>query len=90
MFCQYGWKTSKLKSDTIVGKIYPVEKVCLATHKNVFDESSEVPDHLKPLIENTCENLTESERGELKNLIVEFGDNFPKVRLVKHILYYMR
>lgn len=49
--------------------------MCLATHKNVFDESSEVPDHLKPLIENTCENLTESERGELKNLIVEFGDN---------------
>lgn len=52
--------------------------MCLATHKNVFDESSEVPDHLKPLIENASENLTESERGELKNLIVEFGDNFPE------------
>lgn len=64
--------------------------MCLANHKNVFDESSEVPDHLKPLIENASENLTESERGELKNLIVEFGDNFLKVRLVKHILYYMR
>lgn len=75
-FINMGEKPVNLKSDTIVGKIYPVEKVCLATHENMFDESFEVPDHLKPLIENASENLTESERGELKNLIVEFGDIF--------------
>lgn len=75
-FINMGEKPVNLKSDTIVGKIYPVEKVCLATHENMFDENFEVPDHLKPLIENASENLTESERGELKNLIVEFGDIF--------------
>lgn len=42
----------------------------------MFDESFEVLDYLKFLIENVFENLIELEWGELKNLIVEFGDNF--------------
>lgn len=64
--------------------------MCLVIYKNVFDESFEVLDYLKFLIENVFENLIELEWGELKNLIVEFGDNFLKVCLVKYILYYMR
>lgn len=71
-----GEKLVNLKFDIIVGKIYFVEKVCLVIYENMFDESFEVLDYLKFLIENVFENLIELEWGELKNLIVKFGDIF--------------
>ena len=74
-----GSKSVKLRENTL-GTIHPIE-ACSSNESGSLDEKGaqanvELPDHLKPLLENASPNLNEAERQRLASLILEFQDVF--------------
>jgi hypothetical protein len=57
----------------MIGMIYPVDSVCSLTPEREPEiDSSEIPEHLQPLLENVSENLIMHQRSELRTCIEIF------------------
>jgi transposase InsO family protein len=72
-----GEKPVKLDSETVIGMIYPVDSVCTLVPDCEHEKDTiEIPEHLKPLLENVSENLNVHQRSELKTLVGNYRDIF--------------
>ena len=72
-----GEKPVKLDSETVIGMMYPVDSVCTLVPDCEHEKDTiEIPEHLKPLLENVSENLNVHQRSELKTLVGNYRDIF--------------
>ena len=75
-----GSKVVKLKENTTLGLIQPIEalSVCDSDTSKLTTHSTheELPDHLKPLVENASSELNDLEKQKLSSLIFEYQDVF--------------
>ena len=75
-----GSKGVKLKENTTLGLIQPIEalSVCDSDTSKFTTHSTheELPDHLKPLVENASSELNDLEKQKLSSLIFEYQDVF--------------
>ena len=71
----------KLKQNVSLGIIYPVEKISFcndldSSEVKVTQNSAQLPDYLKPLVENSSPDLSSEEKQKLSSLVGEFQDVF--------------
>lgn len=72
-----GKKDLSLEQDSVIGTVSAVVKVVKEDDIQSEDRTdSELPTHLKPLIENSSKELTENQRESLKQLVNNFQDVF--------------
>ena len=74
-------KNIKLKQNVSLGTIHPIDQICKcddldSSKVKVEQNSSELPEHLKPLVENCSSDLSCEEKQKLSSLVAEFQDVF--------------
>ena len=77
----FSHKSVKLKQNASLGSIEPIEEISICndldTEKvKVSTDEIQLPDHLKPLVQNASSELTSVEKQKLSFLVGEFQDVF--------------
>ncbi|KAH3786648.1 hypothetical protein DPMN_164755 [Dreissena polymorpha] len=71
-------ETKTLKSDTILGKLYPVQKIVhdVNIDPKSVEKPGESPEHLRPLLESVSVKITDQEKAHISYLLASFSDTY--------------
>ncbi|KAK3105891.1 hypothetical protein FSP39_008017 [Pinctada imbricata] len=70
-------REAKVSKDTAIGVVSAVQEVCQdRTLQGKTTENKELPEHLKVLTENLSDKLSDTQKQEVANLLINFQDVF--------------